>query len=139
VAGAVTSSRRCWRRNTGNFFESLPAGYDLHILKWILHDWDDEECRRLLGTCRAALPDHGRLLVVEQLLPEELPDSGALHPAVVTDLIMLVNFANARERHQHEYEALLADSGFALHDAVPLRAGFSILDCRISARDPTTR
>jgi hypothetical protein len=118
----------------GSFLESVPSGYDLHLLKWILHDWDDEACRRLLTACRAALPDNGRLVVVEQLLPEAMPDSGGLHPAVTMDLIMLVNFADARERHLHEYEDLLARSGFAVHEVVSLPSGFSILDCRV--RDP---
>jgi orsellinic acid C2-O-methyltransferase len=116
----------------GNFLERVPAGYDLHILKWILQDWNDEGCRELLSACRAALPDHGRLLVVEQLLPEAVPDNGALHPAVAMDLIMLVNFADARERRLPEYEELLAAAGFAVHQVVPLPSGFSILDCRIS-------
>jgi hypothetical protein len=91
----------------GSFFESLPAGYDLHILKWILHDWNDESCRRILAACRAALPDDGRLLIVEQLLPDEVPDAGPLHPAIAMDLVMLVNFADARERYLGEYEELL--------------------------------
>jgi orsellinic acid C2-O-methyltransferase len=113
----------------GNFLERVPAGYDLHILKWILHDWNDENSRELLSACRAALPDDGRLLVVEQLLPEAVPGNGGLHPAVAMDLIMMVNFAEARERHLHEYEELLAASGFALHEVVPLPSGFSILEC----------
>jgi orsellinic acid C2-O-methyltransferase len=117
----------------GNFFERVPAGYDLHILKWILHDWDDEACGELLAACRAALPDDGRLLVVEQLLPDVVPDSGELHPAVAMDLIMLVNFADARERRLHEYEALLTGAGFAIHAVVALPSGFSILDCRIAS------
>jgi orsellinic acid C2-O-methyltransferase len=114
----------------GSFLESVPAGYDLHILKWILHDWDDDACRELLAACRRALPDDGRLLVVEQLLPDAVPDSGALHPAVAMDLVMLVIFADARERHLHEYEHLLAGSGFAVHDVVPLPSGFSIIEAR---------
>jgi hypothetical protein len=48
------------------------------------------------------------------------------------DLIMLVNFADARERHLSEYEQLLSSSGFTLLEVVPLPSGFSILDCRPS-------
>jgi len=114
----------------GSFFESVPRGYDVHILKWILHDWDDDACRELLEACRAALPAGGRLLVVEQLLPEVVPEAGPLHPAIALDLIMLVNFADARERHLGEYEQLLASSGFALDDVLTLPSGFSVLDCR---------
>jgi O-methyltransferase domain len=114
----------------GSFFESLPAGYDTHILKWILHDWDDAACVALLAACRAALGDDGRLLVIEQLLPATPPSTGELHPAVAMDLVMLVNFGDARERQLREYEELLERGGFALHEVLPLASGFSILDCR---------
>jgi len=118
----------------GSFFESLRAGHDLHILKWILHDWNDESCRRILAACRAALPDDGRLLIVEQLLPDEVPDAGPLHSAIAMDLVMLVTFADARERYLGEYEELLGSTGFTLHEVVSLPSGFSILDCRPSGR-----
>jgi O-methyltransferase domain len=114
----------------GDFFASLPAGYDVHLLKWILHDWDDDACRAVLASCRAALPAGGRLLVIEQPLPEAMPDGGALHPAVAMDLVMLVNFVDARERHLREYEELLGSTGFRVEEVVPLASGFSILDCR---------
>jgi hypothetical protein len=120
---------RC-RAIGGDFFASLPEGYDLHILKWILHDWNDESCRRLLTACRAALPPDGRLLVVEQLLPETVPTTGTLDPAIAMDLVMLVNFADACERQLGEYEQLLNGGGFTLRDVVPLPSGFSMLDCR---------
>jgi O-methyltransferase domain len=112
----------------GDFLEAVPAGYDLHILKWILHDWNDEACRRILAACRDALPEHGRIAIVERLLPDAVPDS--LHPAVVLDLIMLVNFADARERRLDEYEQLLDDSGLRLERVVPLPSGFSVLSAR---------
>ena len=107
----------------GSFFEALPAGYDLHVLKWILHDWNDDSCRTLLEACRAALPAGGRLLVIEQLLPESIPTVGRLHPAVAMDLTMLVNFADARERRLDEYGELLASGGFAIGEGCRCRPG----------------
>jgi orsellinic acid C2-O-methyltransferase len=114
----------------GNFFESLPAGFDAHLLKWILHDWNDDSCRKLLKVCRAALPDHGRLLVVERLLPKEISTSVPLNPAIAMDLGMLVNFGDARERYLDEYEELLGSCGFAVREMIGLPSGFSVLDCR---------
>jgi hypothetical protein len=67
--------------------------------------------------------------VVERLLPDAVPDS-SLHPAVVMDLIMLVNFADARERRRDEYERLLGDAGLQLEQVVALPSGFSILSAR---------
>ena len=114
----------------GNFFDSVPVGYDLHILKWILHDWNDASCRRLLAQCRAALSADGRLLVVELLLPDGAAADGRLRPAIQTDLFMLVNFADSRERSLDEYERLLGDCGFALEQAIALPSSFSVLDFR---------
>jgi protein-L-isoaspartate O-methyltransferase len=114
----------------GDFFTSLPPGYDLHILKWILHNWNDAACRALLTASRAALPDNGRLLIVEQLLPDAAPDPDGLHPAVRMDLMMLVNFADARERRLDEYRELVESCGFSIHAATALPSAYSIIDCR---------
>jgi hypothetical protein len=114
----------------GNFFDTVPVGYDVHILKWILHDWNDASCRQLLAQCRAALPADGRLLVVELLLPDGAAADGRLRPAIQTDLFMLVNFADSRERSLDEYERLLGDCGFALEQATALPSSFSVLDFR---------
>jgi hypothetical protein len=44
----------------GDFFESVPAA-DLYVLKYILHDWDDDSCVRILTNCRASLVEGGRI------------------------------------------------------------------------------
>jgi len=100
------------------------------LLKWILHDWNDESCRKLLTVCRAALPDDGRLLVVERLLPKEISTSIPLNPAIAMDLGMLVYFGDAWERYLKEYQELLGSCGFAIHEVITLPSGFSLLDCR---------
>jgi O-methyltransferase domain len=115
---------------SGSFFESLPTGFDVLLLKWILHDWNDESCRKLLTVCRAALPDEGRLLVVERLLPKEISTSIPLDPAIAMDLGMLIYFGDARERYLEEYEELLGRCGFTVHKVTALPSGFSLLDCR---------
>lgn len=45
----------------GDMFESVPNG-EAMFLKWILHDWSDEHCLKLLKNCYKALPEHGRQL-----------------------------------------------------------------------------
>ena len=116
----------------GSFFEGLPPGHDVHLLKWILHDWDDDGCARILGASQAALADNGRLLVVERLVPQVIEPGTVLHPAIASDLHMLVTFGDARERTLSEYEQLLGHSGFSLVDVVPLSIGCSILVCEAS-------
>lgn len=119
VAGAVRWIRAAGLSDRvevvgGDFFEEVPAGGDIYILASILHDWDDDDAVRILRGCRRAMPDGARLLLFEAvILPGAEPDFGKL-----LDLHMLVLFG-ARERTAEQWEALLADGGFALQRIVP--------------------
>jgi hypothetical protein len=93
----------------GSFFERVPAGGDVYVLKSILHDWDDPEAHTIVRNCREAMHRGARLLVVERMLA--LPDQGA--EGKLSDLNMLVN-AGGRERTSDELTGLLADAGFEL-------------------------
>ncbi|XVV00697.1 methyltransferase [Actinosynnema sp. CA-248983] len=117
---------RCEIR-TGDFFDSVPTGADAIVLKSVLHDWNDERATTILRNCREALPDDGRLLVVEPVLPEAVADAAA--PVIyLSDLNMLVNLGG-RERTREEFEALLRGAGFAVQDVVPLPpSGFCLIE-----------
>jgi hypothetical protein len=92
---------------SGNFFESVPAGGDLYLLKQILHDWNDEECLTILRSVRNAIVDGGRLAVVERVIPETYTPHGAYD----FDMVMLI-WTNGRERRLAEYQRLFEASGF---------------------------
>src|SRR5262249_51519362 len=108
-----------------DFFQSVPKGADLHVLKFILHDWTDDECVRILQRCREALAAGGRLLVVEMLVPEEIrPDF-----VMLMDLNMLV-MTGGRERTQEEFGRLFERSGFRLARVVATKSPFFLLEAR---------
>ena len=113
---------------TGNFFEAVPAGADLHVLKSIVHDWDDDRATGILARCRSALPPEGRLLIVEPVLPRVVPRDGPPVP-YLSDLNMLVN-VGGRERTQADFEDLLRQAGFTPGEIVPLppQVGFCVIE-----------
>lgn len=107
----------------GDFFTELPSGGDAYILAQILHDWDDERSVAILQQCRRAISEHGKLLVIELVLPSgEEPFLGKW-----LDLHMLV-LLGARERTATEYEALFQKAGFALAGVIPIATGQSIVE-----------
>lgn len=113
---------RC-ERIGGNFFESVPAGYDLYMMKTIIHDWSDEQATAILKNCRRAMRDDARLLLIEQVMPEE--NRPGLH--LFMDLEMLA-VAGGKERTETEYRALFAGAGFELTRVIPLTFGYAILE-----------
>jgi hypothetical protein len=110
----------------GSFFESVPEGADAYLLKSIIHDWEDEESIAILRTVRAAMPEHGVVLVIERDLGA--PNENA--PAKLSDLIMLVG-PGGRERTEDEYAALFAAAGFTYARATPTTAGMSLFEARV--------
>src|SRR5262249_28984414 len=73
----------------GSFFETVPGGADAVIMKSIIHDWDDARSVAILTNCRRALPDTGRLLLVERVMPEALAVDPEHLSVVLSDLNML--------------------------------------------------
>jgi hypothetical protein len=111
----------------GDFFEALPAGADLYLLAWILHDWDDEPAGRILAACRRAMVATSRLLVLESVLPSgDLP-----HFSRYGDLVMMVLF-NGRERTASEFAHLFEEQGLRLHAVHTTSTPRSILDVRLA-------
>ncbi|KAK6938400.1 Plant methyltransferase dimerization [Dillenia turbinata] len=96
----------------GDMFESVPSG-DAIFMKWILHDWSDDHCLKLLKNCFKALPNNGKVIIVEFLrpvLPDNTVTSNIVHEL---DLFMLAQCPGGKERTQEEYEALAVKAGFS--------------------------
>jgi hypothetical protein len=94
----------------GSFFDSVPAGGDVYLLKHILHDWNDHECVKILRNVREAMALDGRVVVVEMLITDNGPPS----PAPLLDLNMLV-MLTGMERTSDDFTALFAKAGLKLH------------------------
>jgi len=114
---------RC-RVETGSFFDAVPAGADAYFMKHIIHDWDDEDCIRILHNCKAAMTEHGKLLVCEKVIPP----GNEPHVAKITDLVMLALTDGGRERTEREFRDLFARAGLRLERVVSTRADNSILE-----------
>lgn len=108
----------------GNFFESVPAGADAYLLKYIIHDWDDEHCIRLLANCRRAMATGGRVLIVELVLVDR-PESSLTK---LIDLEMLVMTPGGRERTEQEFSSLLARAGLQFARLIPTQSPVSVIE-----------
>jgi predicted nicotinamide N-methyase len=117
---------RC-RVESGDFFESVPAGGDLYLLSHIIHNWDDQRSARILASCRAAMSPGATLLVVEQVLPERFVPSRAAVQAAMADLHMLA-ITGGQERTAAAYRALLAGAGFTLTSVTPTAVAESLIE-----------
>lgn len=107
----------------GDFFEDALPTCDAYLLMEIIHDWGDEQALAILKAIRRAAPSHARLLVIEQMVPD---DPGP-HWSKMVDIHMLT-LVGGRQRTQHEYAALFDRAGFCLAQEIDTGADISILE-----------
>jgi hypothetical protein len=99
------------------------------LLKSILHNWNDAQCQTILSHCREALPDGGRVVLIERLLPEAGAGTLQAHDIAAqrSDLNMLVSLPG-RERKLSEYRAMLAHAGLRWVRSVLLEPEFHAIE-----------
>ena len=110
----------------GSFFDEVPCGADAYLLSHVLVDWDNERAAAILRNCRAAMPRHGQVLILEELYPARIEPSDACRGAAANDVLMLV-CTGGRQRSAAEFRDLLAASGFRPAGVVPTAAGVSVV------------
>ncbi len=110
----------------GDFFTAVPAGFDCCLMKFIIHDWDDEASTRILSTARAAAGPATTLALIEQVVPESLGQSLADQAVIRSDLTMMS--VGGKERTAAEYRRLLEATGWRLSAVAPAGPSFSVLE-----------
>ncbi|BCY09845.1 O-methyltransferase [Actinoplanes sp. L3-i22] len=105
----------------GDFFTAVPAG-DLMLLKFILHDWGDDESVHILANCRAALRPGGRVVITEIVIDDHAPGIAPL-----MDIAMLAT-AGSRERTLAEFDDLLTRAGLRRIAATPVEPPYFVIE-----------
>jgi hypothetical protein len=118
VAGRATAAAQ-------SFFDPLPAGADLYLLKNVLADWPDREASAILTRCAEAARPAGRVVVLGGVSPDE---DGEAAP----ELLMLV-LVGGRDRTLTEFAELACDAGLRISAAGRLPSGRFVVECRPAA------
>jgi len=107
----------------GDFFKSVPAGCDAYLMRWIIHNWDNEHAITLLRNCRKGMGESSRLLLIESVIRT----GNEFHPGKLLDYIMLTSHSG-QERTAEEYDSLLRDADLRLNKVVPTGTQLSIIE-----------
>jgi hypothetical protein len=108
---------------SGDFFQEVPVGRDVYMLKGVLHNWPDDEALTILSNCRHAMGSQGRLLLIEWVVPT----GDTPHPSKFLDLAMLFVYGG-RERTDEEYVSLLAKAGLRMDRVVGSAAALNVIE-----------
>ncbi len=116
----------------GSFFDRVPEACDAYIMKHIIHDWDDESCRRILSLMRAQLvqaaPSKGRVFLCEMTVAGMQEPS----PAKMLDIEMLVLTRGGKERTAAEFTELFESAGLKLVSITPTHSPVCLIEASVA-------
>lgn len=107
----------------GDFFESVPGGMDAYLLKFILHDWNDADCIKILRNCSDAMQPGSKVLIMDAVL---LPGND-YHGGKYTDVTMLVA-TKGRERNETDFRHLVEAAGLQFNQVIQVMDEVSIVE-----------
>jgi hypothetical protein len=102
-----------------SFFDPLPAGGDLYLLKKVINDWPDDEATAILRRCAEAAAPAGRVVILGGVSPD-----GAARRLVIEMVL-----AGGKQRSLDEFRALARTAGLDVVAAGGQPAGF-VVECR---------
>ncbi|KAK1425404.1 hypothetical protein QVD17_20756 [Tagetes erecta] len=113
----------------GDMFQAIPNA-DAILLKWILHDWKDDECVEILKQCKKAIPSKengGKLIIIEMVVKVHKEENDLLETQLFFDMLMM-NQVQGRERSEDEWAKLFVDAGFSDYKITPILGLRSLIE-----------
>lgn len=112
----------------GDMFKSIPSG-DAIFMKWVLTTWTNDECTAILKKCHDALPDGGKLVACEPVVPETTDASTRTRALLENDIFVMTTYrTQGRERSEEEFRQLGFAAGFAGFRALYLDPFYALLE-----------
>ncbi|MEO7994449.1 MAG: methyltransferase, partial [bacterium] len=112
------------RVESGDFFDHVPHGGQCYLMKYILHDWADEDAVRILRNIATVMDPNGKLVVIDAVIPP----GDQFHLGKLIDIQMAV--IGGRERTEEQFRALFAVAGLRLDRIIPTGMHLSLIEAR---------
>ncbi|WCJ30887.1 O-methyltransferase family protein [Euphorbia peplus] len=113
----------------GNMFEEVPPADAILLKQWILHDWSDGECLKILEKCKKAIKKRkgGKVIIIDMVRENHKEDSQVTESENFLDMLMMVPL-NGKERNEKEWAKLFYDAGFDNYKITPSLGLRSIIE-----------
>ncbi|KAK9152933.1 hypothetical protein Sjap_000413 [Stephania japonica] len=113
----------------GDMFEAIPSA-DAVLLKWVLHDWSDEDCMKILKRCREAIVSKekgGKVIIIDIVLDPKRGTPKSVELQLFLDLQLMVE-VGGKQRTESEWNKLFTESGFASYKITPVLGFRSVIE-----------
>ncbi|XP_024039177.1 trans-resveratrol di-O-methyltransferase, partial [Citrus clementina] len=113
----------------GNMFEAIPPPNAV-LLKWILHDWSDEESLKILKKCKESIPstdEGGKVIIIDVAIENQTKGKETMETQLCFDMLM-ATFLKGKERSVYDWKKLFLAAGFSHYKITPNLGLWSLIE-----------
>ncbi|KAL6875633.1 hypothetical protein ACP4OV_013146 [Aristida adscensionis] len=113
---------------TGDMFQSIPPA-DAMLLKAVLHDWDHDDCVKILKNCRKAISSRaagGKVIILNIVVGAGPSSFRHTEMQAMYDLYMMI--VNGMERDEQQWKNIFHEAGFSDYKITPVLGVRSIIE-----------
>ncbi|KAF7011212.1 hypothetical protein CFC21_025543 [Triticum aestivum] len=114
----------------GDMFEYIPPA-DVVLLKWILHDWKDGDCVKILRRCKEAIPSRdagGKVIIIDAVVGSARSSQGIISKETEVLFDVYIMNINGIEREDHEWKKIFFEAGFTDYKITPTKGLRQIIE-----------
>ncbi|WCJ32915.1 O-methyltransferase family protein [Euphorbia peplus] len=114
----------------GDMFEAVPPA-DAFLFKWIMIDWPEEDCLKMLKNCKEGLKkngkEDGKIIIIDIVLGLQINDVHDTETQVWVDIAAMATVAG-KGRTEEEWAQLFNDAGFTNYIIHPMLGFRSLIE-----------
>lgn len=111
----------------GDMMQSIPPA-DAILLKYVLHNWNDEDCLKILKRCREAIAHGaGKVVIIDTVVGFGSPSHPVLESQLLMDMCMMVLF-DGKERDEQSWRNIFLEAGFGHYKIQRLQTVGSVIE-----------
>jgi hypothetical protein len=103
-----------------SFFDPIPAGADIYLLRGILNDWPDLEALAILKRCVEAARPNGRVVVLKSVSPGDEP------VGIMIEMVLL----GGKHRSLSAFRDLARQAGLEITATSSQSSSYFVVECR---------
>jgi len=87
------------------------------MMQWILHDWNDEQCVRILKKCKEGVKK--KVIAIDIVVESEKVDHESTETQLMADMVVMALYAG-KERTEKEWAKIIFSAGFSDYKIIPV-------------------
>lgn len=103
-------------------FYILSIFHTIFLLQWVLHDWADDDCIKILKNAKEAISRNekgGKVIIIDTVLNEKEDKPELLETQLLLNVLLSAEL-NSKERSEEEWKQLFLKAGFTKYQIFPI-------------------